>query len=212
MRLSSVLISLLAFVLSTPAIGQDGKSIAQVPVYKVGEQWSFRNEFKLPQRSPSNWIERVERASDKEVWILRTAGGGQRTWRLMDALTGGLKNEFGFDANSANQLGLMRREISPEAAIAQFPLEVGKSYPVFQKWVAPQGNSGTSDLKAKVAAFEKIKFDSGEIDAFKIELTGWWNSGGGNGKMEISVWYAPGIKQFVLYEHKDFNRGFLDNH
>ena len=215
MKLSTVLTASLMFLLPAPSIGQDGKSIAQVPVYKVGEQWHFDVEFKLPNRNPNSLIarvERVERANDKEVWILRTTRDGQRTWLLIDPLTGGLKNEFGFDENSANQVGPMRREYLPAAAVAQFPLEVGKSYPVVQKFVAPQGTSGTTDLKAKVAALEKIKFDSGEIDAFRIELTGSWFSGGGGGKLEDIVWYAPSIKQFVKREHKDFYSGFIENH
>ena len=211
MKYFSVVAVLAAFSLSTPSFGQNSKPVAEAPSYMVGEQWRYHHETKPTQNPPAEWVERVERAGDKEVWILRTRSG-QRSWRLIDAQNGGLKGEFEYDESSPNQVGLVRREHLPTAAVTQFPLEVGRSYPVFQKWVNSQGNSGTSDLKAKVAAFEKTKFNNGDVDSYRIDLTGWWNSGGGSGKMEISVWYAPTIKQIVKWEHKDFNGGFLNNH
>lgn len=211
MKYVSTLAFAAAVSLSMPLFGQDPKPIAETPMYKVGEQWRYLHETKPSQNPPAEWVERVERASEKEVWILRTRNG-QRSWRLIDAQNGRLKGEFAFDESSASQVGLVRREHLPTAAVAQFPLEVGKSYPVFQKWVSPQGNNGTSDLKAKVTAFEKTKLSTGEVDSYRIDLTGWWNSGGGSGKMEITVWYAPTIKQIVKWDHKDFNGGFLNNH
>lgn len=212
MRNFSLLVATVAFSISAPLFGQEAKPVAVAPAYVIGEQWRYQHETKTSHTPPAEWVERVERASDKEVWIMRTRGT-QRSWRLIDGQSGGLKGEFAYDETSSNQVGLLRSEHLPIAAVTQFPLEVGKSYPVFQKWLNSQGSRGTSDLKAKVTAFEKIKFNNGEIDSYRVDLAGWWNnSGGGSGKMEISAWYAPAIKQIVRWEHKDFSAGFLSNH
>lgn len=214
MRASSFLMAVVGFMLSASTFGQVEKPVAQVPVYKVGEQWSFLTEFKLPQRNPTNSMERVERANDKEVWILRTAGSGERTWLLIDTQTGRWKSEHAFDPVAPERVGAVAREIQPNGNWLQFPLEIGKSYPVIEHWTNSQGHNGRSDLKAKVVSLEKIKLEGAEIDAFRIELSGWWNNlnSASSGKLERVAWYVPGIKQFAKREGKIYFNGQLQDH
>jgi hypothetical protein len=214
MKASNYLMTILGAVLCTSLLAQDMKSVADAPGYKVGDEWCFKREDKTIVGHLEGWVERVERLDANDVWILQTNSDGSRQWWQFDAKTATLTGEYEYQADAANQLGAVKRKHLPNASRIQFPLEVGRTYAVDTKWTNLRGQNGDFDLKAKVSAFEKIIAAAGEIEAFRIEYSGWWNnrSISRSGRVEVTVWYGPGSKKVVKEESKIYVNSRLDSH
>jgi hypothetical protein len=215
MKASNYLMTILGVVLCTSLLAQDTKPVAGAPGYKVGDEWRFKREDKTIVGPLVDWTERVERLDANDVWILQTNSDGSRQWWQFDAKTAKLKNEHEYQAEAANQLGAVKKhQYFPVATLVQFPLDVGRTYPVDSKWTNSRGQNGDFDLKAKVSAYEKTMTAAGEIEAFRIEYSGWWTnrSISASGRTEGTVWYVPDTKRIVKSEGKIFVNNRLDSH
>lgn len=202
----------LALALTDAPKAQDVKQRADAPEHRVGDEWRYRVQDIGNRRQPSEIHERVQSISGPAVWLLGAEAGSPSYWKLLDAKTARPLARHGYDANAADQRGAKTGDQSASDAEVQFPLELGKTYKIAERWINSSGGHGTSDLKASVVAIEKVNHPSGEYDAFRIEISGWWNAGGGSGKLQRTVWYAPAAKSTVRREHKDYNSSQLWNH
>ena len=54
-----------------------------------------------------------------------------------------------------------------------------------------------------LTAFEKIKTEAGEFEAYRIKLAGWWTNPSRNitGRESVSIHFAPAIKKFVKWDN-----------
>ena len=214
MKRTLLLLSLFQLVLITSPRAQDASHRIDAPIFRIGDQWSYRRQDIGGRGQPSEFTERVERVSEAEVWVLGKGADNRPYWRLFEGKSARPLARYAYEFNASGQRGEKTADDAASAPEVQFPLELGKTYKIEESWINSSGGRGTSDLKATITAFEKIKSPAGEYDAFKIEITGWWNgrSFSGSGRLQRTVWYAPAVKQTIKREHKDYYGGQLANH
>lgn len=209
-----LLLSLFTLVLATSPRAQDAKRRIDAPVFKVGEEWRYRKQNIGGPGQPSEFSERVEQVGEAEVWVLGKGADNRQYWRLLEAKSARPLARYEYNINTPGQRGDKTADDAANAPEVQFPMEIGKTYKIEESWINSSGGRGTSDLKATITAFEKVKVAAGEYGAFKIEISGWWNgrSFTGSGRQQRTVWYAPELKQTIKREHRDYYDGQLSNH
>jgi hypothetical protein len=79
----------------------------------------------------------------------------------------------------------------------QFPLSVGKKYSVKETYA-----SGFNKFDVEVVAFEKIKVEAGEFEAFWVKYSGFWagtsgEASGYSGQVGLTQYYAPAAKRVI---------------
>ena len=179
---------------------------ADAPAPEVGDKWTYKFTNIGDKREPTSFFNQVMHVDNQSAWLYgettnTQAGDPQFAWRY-DLKRAGPMERFRIDLNSSNKLGRRDRNNQPNDDWLKFPMEVGKEWTVKSIWNNGQGHD---DYKAKVDAFEKIKVQAGEFDAYKVVFKGYWNQAtGGNGRAEQVIWYAPQAKREVkrTYENR----------
>ncbi len=216
MKATLLVLSLLTLMLTTEPKAQDAQPRTDVPAFKVGDEWRFRQQdLDIGGRGQTSvFTERVDRVSETEVWVLGKGADNVPYWRLFEAKSARPLARYAYDVDAPGQRGHKTADDAASASEVQFPLELGKTYKIEESWTNSSGGRGTSDLKAKITTFARIKAASGEYDAFQIEISGWWNgrSFTGSGVQQRTVWYAPAVKRTIKREHKDFYGGRQEHH
>lgn len=208
------LIALGALGVTLVAQAQDVKPVAEAPTLKVAESWKYELRNIGDKREPVWFTNTVTAVDDKQAVVAGEHSTEGKFWWLYDTKASKFLARFRFDEAAADKRGAKTEDRSESDSLMQFPMQVGKKYPVKQKWVNSSGDNGDSDLKAEVVAFEKVKTLAGEFDAYKIEVDGWWNNRrwSSSGRQSVVLWYAPSVKREVKMEYKDFTRGGIWNH
>ncbi|MDP2828017.1 MAG: caspase family protein [Sulfuricellaceae bacterium] len=91
------------------------------------------------------------------------------------------------------------------AQMVPFELQVGK------KWTAAWSQKHTEKgeqivtMEMRIAAFEKIRTELGEFNAFRIEGRGWAGGNKQNMELERRLWVVPGINFFIRVERINRN-------
>ena len=179
---------------------------ADAPAPEVGDKWTYKFTNIGDKREPTSFFNQVMHVDNQSAWLYgettnTQAGNPQFAWRY-DLKRAGSMERFQIDLNSSNKLGRRDRNNQPNDDWLKFPMEVGKEWTVKVIWNNGQGHD---DYKVKVDAFEKIKVQAGEFDAYKVVFKGYWNQAtGGNGRAEQVIWYAPQAKREVkrTYENR----------
>jgi hypothetical protein len=90
-----------------------------------------------------------------------------------------------------------------------WPLEVGKRWSMDVDYTRVDG-SGNIKMDARVLAYEEVVVPAGKFMAFKIEHEGFVSTGGFNGRMVETYWYAPEARADVKHVRRvartDFTR------
>lgn len=202
---------LVALACSLITVAAWAQKMEAPPTMAVGDKWTYRFHDKGNKRDPYIYTNEVKTVDATSAWLYgETQEPNARTpkfvWRY-DARRAAFVERFDFDATAANGAGARTRNTQSDDDLLQFPLEVGKKYPA--KFAFPN-REGYTEYKAEVEAFEKIKVEAGEFDAFRIKYAGWWTrtaNGSGTGRAEFTVWYAPTVKAIVKREFMDRNQG-----
>ena len=204
-RILSHLVVVLTIASPALARAQDALTMADAPVFKVGDSWKFRSQDVGNRRDPTWYANTVQSADEKEV-LLYGEQGDRKFWWIYDVKSNKLLMRFNYDADVADKRGRKTADNSGNDARVQFPLQVGRKWPINEKFLSAQYGRLENDLKAVVTAVEKVKTEAGEFDAFKIEIEGRWNNrGSGNsGRYLETQWYAPSAKRVVKIEGKTF--------
>ncbi len=190
-----------ALAACTVAFASWAQTLEAPPAPETGDKWTYRFHNKGDKRDPYLYSSKVNFIDGTSAWL---HGESQEVnaplpkyvWRF-DLLRADFVDRFEFDPAASNGIG--RRTISRESnsAMVAFPVSVGKKYKVKLNW---DNGRGFDELDAEVLAFEKVKVEAGEFDAYRIRYTGFWNQReGGNftGRTERFVWYAPAVKGFI---------------
>ena len=210
-----LLFAICALGSALPVMGQTALPSAELPAFKVGESWKFRTHNLGDKQEPGWYVNTVHEAGDKHVVLYGENSVPTKFWWFREVATAKLLMRFNYSETAPNKRGAKTRDISAEDATLQFPLQVGKKWTFKQNWTNSSGEPGSSDVKVEVTAYEKVKTEAGEYDAFKIEEKGWWKNLQSNvtGRQSQTLWYAPAVKRTVKSESKDFHsQGQLWNH
>jgi hypothetical protein len=203
--------SLAFFAAGTPA--QDKPRPENAPKFAVGDRWVYKEADIGNNKEPFTYANEVKEANDEIAWLYGTQGSREFWWKY-DVKRAIFIERRQFSAEAADTRGKVAYSRHEKQDIRiQFPLEVGKSYPVKEYWSNSDGTSGDNDLKVTVESYEKVKTAAGEFDAYRISSKGWWNKRidprypnfrGGAGQIEFVDWYAPAVKRVIKYEQKDY--------
>lgn len=92
------------------------------------------------------------------------------------------------------------------AQIVPFELQVGKKWAAAWSQKHPEKGEQIVTMDMRIAAFEKVRTELGEFNAFRIEGRGWAGGNKQNTGMERRIWVVPGINFIVRVER--INRNF----
>jgi hypothetical protein len=200
--------SVIQFGLTTVLLGTSIISMAQtleaMPEFDAGDKWTYRMQNKGDRKEPYVFTQQAFKSGGGSGWMYFESKNPEATRKQgiqrFDYKRGDVKESFVFDPSKLDFKGNRFFNGQPSDDIFQLPLTVGKKYAV--KWDWGDGN-GFDDYKVEVEAFEKVKTEAGEFEAYRVNMTGYWNrtkDGQGSGKIGRTHWYAPAVKQVVKTE------------
>ena len=181
------------------------------PLMEVGDKWTARFHNKGDKREPYLFTNEVKAVDSTSAWICSetqepNAQRPRALWRY-DLKRADFLERFEFDPAAPNGAGNRLLNRQPNDDNLRFPLSVGKKYSVKSHW---DNGEGYTELKAEVQAFEKVKVEAGEFDAYRIKYEGWWTrtkNGNFSGRAESTQWYAPTVKRLIKSEFFDRTTG-----
>jgi hypothetical protein len=162
----------------------NAKSIA-APVLFPGEQWAYETLDSRTRVKQNDFVIQITEAN--ATGYVGTDSGKKYRAPL-----------------DLNVLESARGSFDDAPSFFSFPLEVDKKWNFRQNWTSFVNNAnGREEGDLKVVAIEKVKVTAGEFTAYKIERQGFWNNitGGNSGRFKSTLWYAPGAKAYVKFEH-----------
>lgn len=162
-------------------------TLAQAPVFKVGDRWKFeRND---------------RRTGAKEAEFTRTITAVSAT--QIEGTDNSAKVAFNTDLSVIENGAATYKG---DTRFVAFPLAVGNKW-TFKYDVVNKTNGTPSrwQLDATVVGYEKVKVPAGEFDAYKIEYKGYWNNdrNNRNGRVAQTAWFAPAARATVRTEFDD---------
>jgi hypothetical protein len=86
------------------------------------------------------------------------------------------------------------------AQMVPFELQVGKKWTAAWSQKHPEKGEQIVSMDMRIAAFEKIRTELGEFNAFRIEGRGWAGGNKKNTELERRLWIVPGINFFIRVE------------
>lgn len=179
------------------------------PALELGDRWTYRFTNTGDKREPYVYVHEAKTLDDASVWLYGesqqpNAQPPKYVWRY-DVKHAEFVERFAFDPAAPNGAGKRLADRQGNNDSLQFPLAVGKTYAVKQKW---DNGNGFTEYKAEVQAFEKVKVGAGEFDSYRIKYSGYWTNTSTPGRTytgpaEWIRWYAPSVKSTVKSEYLD---------
>jgi hypothetical protein len=186
------------------------------PAIELGDRWTYKFTNLGDRRDPYTYTLQAARITPDSAWIHGettdpNANDKKYIWRY-DVKRADMLERFRWDEKAVEKVGRRTSEgLQKSDDFYRFPMEVGKKWEIKEIWSDGRGHS---DWKAEIVAFEKVKTEAGEFDAFKIQYRGRWNlttpnaqNWTGSGTAEIDRWYAPAAKRIVKSTFMDRTAG-----
>ncbi len=170
-----------------PTTKQPGER-CEVPVWKVGDYWRYRDDDK---REWQNRVIGVEQFEDSQIYVVEVAKGFYKKGIEVKTL------------QSKVNISSYGQRIVPTADWDwhfDFPLYIGKKW---EKKVSGLNSAGTKKnylYRYRVLSFEDVAVLAGKFKAFKIERQQSTLSQKG-GSVITYLWYSPEVKREVLFRH-----------
>ncbi len=198
---------LLAFVSAVFASMALAQTLEANPVFDVGDKWTYRYQNTGDRKEPYLYTNLAFKSEAGSGWLYGESQNPQSSrkqfiWRY-DYKRGEGKEGFEYDPSKPMFAGRRFSNLQPNDDDIQFPLAVGKKYAVTVHW---NDGNGNTKYDAEVEAFEKVKTEAGEFDAFRIKLSGWWQrtkEGNSSGKAEKTIYFSPSTKRIVKSDYVD---------
>ena len=196
---------LVGSLLAMAALASSAQTMDMPPTLDVGDRWTYRFHNVGDKRDPFTYTHEVKAVDGTSAWMLSETHlpnlPPKIVWRY-DLRRADTLERFEFDAGAPNGAGRRTLDLQNNDDFYQFPLAVGKKFNVKEIWIGGNDGSGHNEFKAEVQAYERVKVEAGEFDAFRIKYSGWWTrtSGPGTGRAELLRWYAPEAKRVVKSE------------
>lgn len=197
---------------SLGAIAQETPLTGEPPVFALGDQWEYLTENNVQNTRVTTMQRVTEIVGPDTAWTLVTnLDNDNKVWRLLDRTKVQDIAARRYDTSKSNLRGALLLE-KERAVRIQFPLSIGKQYPVIETW--PDG-SGITRLEAKVEAIETITVPAGTFEAWRFSISGTWESDKDpdlRGTTKGNYWYAPAVKRMIKSDIKAYRNGQLGNH
>ncbi len=196
-----------AAAFSVFAVAASAQKLEAAPQMQVGDKWTYRYHNTGDRREPYTFTNEVKRINGSDAWMYGESTESNtehpKFWWRYDHKRGDFMERFVHQESAPNGLGSRIADRQKSEDLLQFPLELGKKYNAKQFWT---NGDGYTDWKVEVQAFEKIKTEAGEFDAYRIKAIGWWTrtaNGSRSGRAETTLWLAPTVKRYVRWEYLD---------
>ncbi len=200
----------MAFLVCTALSTAHAQPIQAQPQFDIGDKWTYRITNKGDMKQPYLMTSQAFKTDADSGWLYEEtqepdAKRKRSIWRN-DYKRGVKLEAFAFQTLGPTQPGEMFFDGKPYDDYMQYPLIVGRKYAVQRKSL---GNNGYTKFDAEVEAYEKVRIEAGEFDAYKIKLSGWWTrtdlaeSGRSEtGRSTIVIYFAPAAKKYVKWEER----------
>lgn len=137
------------------------------PTMEVGDKWTFRFTNTGDKREPYTYTNEVKAVDGTSAWIYgETKQPNARNPKYVNRYeTKSLEliEIFEFDQAAPNGNGKRLVDRQANDRSLQFPMSVGLTYTVKQKW---DNGNGFTEYKAEVQAYEKVKVEAGNLMHF----------------------------------------------
>lgn len=171
--------------------------------FDIGDKWTYRVHNKGDRKDTYIYTHQAFKSEGGSGWYFQetqepNARRKQSVWRY-DYKRADRMEGFDFNPQSSSFSGNRFSNRQPSDDVIQLPLSIGKKYAVKSDW---DNGEGFTKYDAEVVAFEKIKTEAGEFEAYRIKLAGWWTNTSRNitGRESVSIHFAPAIKKFVKWD------------
>ncbi len=193
-------IALLAFAACAPWASAHAQSLADRPELSPGDSWSYQRVDLVSKQVASKYTLTIDakRPNDYAIRIdLEGAAWAPILPTTMTQNLGMVTNINGRESDN-NLVG--------------FPLMAGKTWSAKALWINPAGRTGWDDISYSVVGVETVTVPAGTFETTKVRGEGWWNNeiSRNSGKIELTYWYAPKVKQLVRYERKNWLGSGID--
>ena len=180
------------------------------PIFDVGDKWTYRFHDKGNRKEPYLFSNQAYKSDGSSGWIYgesqQPEARRKQFIQRYDYKRADRKEGFAFNPKNSLEPGARYSNTQSNDDLVQLPLAVGKKYAVKLDW---SNGEGSSKYDAEVEAFEKVKVEAGEFDAYRIKLSGWWTRTVGfaqSGRTGHIIYFAPGVKRFVKWEYFTRNK------
>lgn len=207
-KLSTIFVLCSGCLLSTsPALAQKTEI---TPEFDVGDKWTFRYSNLGDKKEPVTYTHQAISSKNDSAWIYGESQdpNARRSKYILQFDYKRAKNVEGFEfkPTEPNKAGSRYGNWQPQNDVVSLPLEVGKKFKFDEEY---SNGNGTNEYTATVEAFEKVKTEAGEFEAYRIKYSGWWNSKtssgeGISGKLEMMRWWSPAVKREVKISFKSW--------
>jgi hypothetical protein len=184
------------------------QKVDTTPEFEIGDRWTFKYTNIGDRKEPYTYTLQTIASKDGSAWLYGESKDPntkrEKYIQRFDYKRGKNAEGFEFSPTETHKAGKRYGNWQPQNDWILFPLEVGKKFKFEQTW---DDGSGANEFDAVVEAFENVKTEAGEFEAYRIKYTGWWNRNtgeGGSGKLEMIRWWAPAIKREIKYSFKNW--------
>lgn len=183
------------------------------PNLEVGDKWTYKFTDIGNRRDPYTWAQQVTEIKGDDAYLHQVNENPNLTQKnsvwLYEMKSATIRMQFRWSETNQGNRGNKSTDRMKNDPDFQFPLEVGKTW---KRKTYYDNGQGHTDHDVKVEAFEKIKTEAGEYDAFRIKYAGRWNqtvpnqqNWTGSGLTSLIQWYAPSVKRIIKWEYQNRN-------
>jgi hypothetical protein len=164
---------------------------AAIPVWKLGDEWSFQYEDATSKGTFVDVVTRDETVDGIECYVVRS-GGSEFYYR---------KTDMAYYIQKDSSGKIIRRHVPPHAFMA-WPMAVGKQWQESLTLERPQTRE-TEALRVtmRIEATETVTVPAGTFDTFKIV-----RRNDRTGAVDGEFWYSPQVRYFVRFRIGNYLR------
>lgn len=204
----------IGFLLGIAQTASQAQALQAQGEFEIGDKWTYRHTNKGDLKEPYILTTQTYKLDGDSAWLYEETQNPavqrkRSIWRF-DYKRVSQIERFAFQSLGPYQPGDLLFDGKAYQSYIQYPLVVGRKYSLDRKHVS---DSGSTKYDAEIEAFEKVKTEAGEFDAFRIKLSGWYTSPGRaeygqgsqiSGKAAIVIHFAPSVKRFVKWQENDW--------
>lgn len=194
------LLAVLSFFIATPFAAAQN---AERPEIKVGESWTYQDIDDWKNTEKEKYTYTVAAVSDKEIRLSRKSETSGAVVNVTETPDLNFTTKVGYDGTFL--------QYTPDNGTFVFPLTPGATWKAETNYKKSSGAVGSYSLPAVAAGWEKVTVPAGEFLALKITEEGYYRAsvGGssGQGRMKMTLWYAPQAKGMVKVVYEDTDWG-----
>ena len=180
-------------LLAPLAVSSQEAQTAEKPDVKPGDRWVYRQMDYWTNQVTSVVTREVVNVTRDVIQLVSKGGDGK---------------EFDEVHTAHWNIVVLRNAVyEPHDGMLQFPLQVGKTYPVAYEVAFGPTRSFRARVErtARVVGWEDVEVPAGKFRALKIELDGSYQrlDTAAAGKARNVIWYSPVVKRWVKRTYED---------